>query len=338
MKIERTQLLDALDKARVGVSDKEIIEQSTNFVFRDGHILTFNDEIAVSTPFDIGIEGAVPANELYKLLKRFKAKEIDFSTKVNELHIKTKKASSGILFNKNVELPIDEVFEEEFEWKEISEDILSAIEFCKFSVSKNTNKPVLNCVHLFEDRVESCDNYRFTIYNLEEETFEQSILLPVSSAKELSKFGPLVAYGAAGAWCHFKTEEGTIISCRTIDGTFPNLDEIIEKDDLTKFTFPTNIDGMIDRAEVFVDHSNFDTEVINVSLYKDQIKIKSTGASGWFEEKAKLDKKAERVNFRVNPAFLKQIIKEHNTAQVGERMLVFEGDNFLHAVSLIVEE
>ena len=77
MKIKKEELLKALAAVKPGLSSKDVIEQSTSFAFMGGHVVTYNDEIAVRYPVDLEIEGAIRANELYSFLSKIKDKEID---------------------------------------------------------------------------------------------------------------------------------------------------------------------------------------------------------------------------------------------------------------------
>jgi len=46
MKINRQEFLDSLEMVKAGLSPREFIEQSSCFAFKEGEVLTFNDESA----------------------------------------------------------------------------------------------------------------------------------------------------------------------------------------------------------------------------------------------------------------------------------------------------
>ena len=73
MKIKRAELLSTLTALRPGLASKEIIEQSTSFIFSDGRVVTYNDEVAVQHPVDLDIIGAVQGKELFALLNKLKS-------------------------------------------------------------------------------------------------------------------------------------------------------------------------------------------------------------------------------------------------------------------------
>ena len=88
MKINKSDLVSALEKVKSGLSSKEAILQSTSFAFLGGNVVTYNDEISLSHPVEgLEITGAVQATELYQLLKKLKQEEISLEVSENEILI-----------------------------------------------------------------------------------------------------------------------------------------------------------------------------------------------------------------------------------------------------------
>src|SRR5687768_12406403 len=58
MRVDRENLLRALESVTAGLAHREIIEQSGSFVFKDGNVITFNDEIACTATSPLKIQGA----------------------------------------------------------------------------------------------------------------------------------------------------------------------------------------------------------------------------------------------------------------------------------------
>ena len=78
MKISRVELLEALEKVKPGLANKELIEQSTSFAFIGDRVVTYNDEISVSHTVK-GLEnmrGAIKAKTLYEFLARVKDRKL----------------------------------------------------------------------------------------------------------------------------------------------------------------------------------------------------------------------------------------------------------------------
>ena len=98
MKTNRTALLAILQAVKPGLANKEILEQSTSFIFAQGEVLTYNDEVAVRHPLpdDLPLEGAVQAKELFALPNKLKDDEISLETTENELLVSGQKTKAGI--------------------------------------------------------------------------------------------------------------------------------------------------------------------------------------------------------------------------------------------------
>jgi hypothetical protein len=66
--VNREVLLQQLESVQAGLSSREIIEQSSCFVFKDGNVVTFNDEVSCSRPCELGsFTGAVQAAPLLSI-------------------------------------------------------------------------------------------------------------------------------------------------------------------------------------------------------------------------------------------------------------------------------
>ena len=76
MKIATSKIKEALAIVKPALANKEILEQTTSFAFLNGRVVTYNDEISISHPFESDFEGAVKAEELYGLLSRTTKEEV----------------------------------------------------------------------------------------------------------------------------------------------------------------------------------------------------------------------------------------------------------------------
>ncbi len=66
--ISKKKLQEALEIVKPGLSNNEIIEQTTSFAFIDGRVITYNDELSISCPVEeLNVQGAVKAEELYQI-------------------------------------------------------------------------------------------------------------------------------------------------------------------------------------------------------------------------------------------------------------------------------
>lgn len=337
MKITTQLLLDAVQLVQSGVAQKEVVQQSNCFVFNNNRIYTYNDEIAISHPFEIDINGAVLADELFGLLNKTKQKELDISQTDKGLSIKGAKFKANINISSEIVLPIDEI-SETGTFFALPKDFTEALKFCLFSCSNDMTQPVLTCVHAFDGAMESSDNFRITVRYFEDsDYFKSPILIPSNAANTLLKFD-VVEYSSNKGWLHFKTTNDTIFSCRTYENMeFPDISEFINIEG-EKITLPNDLAKVLARAEVFSsDKFQFD-ERVTVIIKEGKLIIKAKGDAGWFEEFCRIRYKGEDKRFEVHPKFLSYIFELCKIMEVGDKNLRFEGKNheFVHVVSLLV--
>jgi DNA polymerase III sliding clamp (beta) subunit (PCNA family) len=344
--LERKYLLDTLNKAKAGLSDIEFITQSNTFVFKNGKVTTFNADIAVTMPIKLSVKGAVSAKELLGILAKIKSKEIEISTTQNEFIIRTKPHKSsqeiieaGIRLDEDIKLPIEDMFEEKeidfLDWQPLKQEVIDGIDFCKFSASKNENKGVLCSIHLKDNFLQTCDNYRYTHYTFSKKYFKgKSILIPINSAKEIAKYKDIEKYALTENWIHFMLKEGAIVSCRLMHGKFPDV-LATNKDNPVEVKFPADTTALLDKATVFVDSSSYDTEAVHIIFGRKTMRIECRGPSGRFEGKTRITYKGTPISFSINPSFLKQIIAHDTEIFLHERIMQFKGKNYEHVVALM---
>ena len=338
MKINRQQLLNVLKLVQPALAAKEIIEQSTSFLFLQGSILTYNDEIAISHPFDLGLEGAVKAEELVKLLSKLKDEELELEVTENELLIRGKRSKAGIRLEAEISLPVADIKTPE-KWVPLPKDFSEAVSFCLFSASREMSKPVLTCLHAKGDVVESCDNFRLTRYKLESH-IQGKILLPATAAKVLCKYAP-VEYGLLDGWAHCRNADQVSFSARVFEGDYPNLDPFLSLKDGEEITFPGDLGEMLERAGVFSIADFAQDEQVQITLEKRHMTIRGEGSVGWFEEKCPIRRsRHELLQFSTHPEFLQQMLKHVSRTTVGgaEGRLLIEGDKWSHMIVLAAKE
>ena len=337
MAVNRKELLSILDKVSPGLSSTEILEQSSSFVFKDGLVMTFNDEISVSHPVPYDWTGAVVAKELIALLKKYKDDELDVTLSGEEFLIKTKRGEAGIRLDAEIQLPIDDIAAPK-QWKPLPKNFHDAIDFTLFTTGKDLSRPVLSCIHLIDRYAESSDNYRLTSYDMGEDAakaFPKSVLLPVDSARQLLNY-TLDRYSVAEGWLHFRAKDKVVYSCRSMEGDFPSLSDFLDVKG-TKFEIPDDLADTLDRAGIFslMEAANFPS--VDITLAPGWLHVESKNETGWVKEKIRLKYKGDEVTFTVNPAFLQEVLGRMKKAIVGEKMIKFEGDNFQHVAILSVK-
>lgn len=333
MEVNREKMLEALNFVRPGLASKEILEQSTCFVFDEGYAFTYNDEIAIRHPIEGELQGAVQAKPFYSLLEKLKDETVVISVGGGELNVKSKKATGGIKMEAEISLPVGEIALPK-KWLKLPEDFIDALGFCIFSASRDMTKPYLTCLHVQDDFIESSDNIRLTRRTMKGKV-ARSFLIPAAAAKELIQYTP-TKYATKKGWAHFKMENGTIFSCRVIDADYPDTAPHLEVEG-SRIKFPTAMTELLDRAGVFSETEFNQDEYVTITLDGESgsLILRGDGPSGWYEEKARVRYKYDTKKFMVNPSLLRDMLSHLNEVVIGERALLFDGDNFSHIVCLV---
>lgn len=333
MKINRVKLLNILSALRPGLASKEIIEQSTSFLFSDGLVITYNDEVAVRHPLDLDINGAVQGKELFALLNKLKDEEIDIEATDSELILKGKKSKAGI------KLEVKTTFDDTLKtignpekWTKIPKGLLNAISFCLFSVGKDMTKPLLTCIYANKNEVMSGDITRITLYQIEE-SLKTSLCIPGQSAQQLKNYD-LVEYSQTDGWLHFRTKDNVIFSCRILVGDYPaeKIKNFIKTTDGDAFKLPDDLSETLERAGVFSATKFNADDSIRVTISDGVLVVRGEGTAGWFEETTRIRYKGDDVEFDVHPEALQAILKHTNEVSISKNILKFECADFTHLI------
>lgn len=338
MEIKKEKLIKALEEVKPGLGSKDIVEQSTSFAFMDGHVVTFNDMIAVRYPIDLDIEGAVRANELYALLSKIKEKKIDLKVTKNELQIKGEKFKGGIKLEAEIRLPLEEMGEYDEEWIDIPKGFIPAIKLAAPCAAADMSKPILTCVHIEGRYVEATNDFliiKIDMGKKAKKSFKESLEIPASAVRSLIRY-PVEEFCLSPGWVHFRTGEGCIFSCRTFADGFPDISHLLDIEG-PEVKLPTNVTDLLEKAGIFTEGDSDRDEEVLFSLANKKLTVRGEGDYGWFEEETRCPYTGEDIQFSVSPAFLYGILDHLRHCVVGEGALKFEGDNYEYVVCLAAE-
>ena len=336
--VQTKELLKVLEKANVGIAQKELLEQSASFVFTKNKIITFNDEIFCAVNTDLKINAAIEAQPLLSVLKKIKDDEIEIWTEDNELRIKGKKIQTGIKLETQINLPIDDIkFPEKY--TKLSEDFCIACNLACLTASKSLSDPLLMGVHINKERIESCDNDRVTICTLDKST-KIDALIPAQNLLKIlrsTRDDAIVGIAKDDTGVHFKTKNDVMLACRLIDEKFLDVSKFIPKEEGKLIHLPEQINEILDRADVFSKDNVSLEKLIHISLKEGKLVISSQNDSGWIRERAKTKYKGPDISFSINSDFMKDILKLSNQISIVDDVLLFKDEKSVHMIKLETE-
>lgn len=335
MKVNREQLLSELEPILPGLSPREVIEQSSCFVFKDGTAVTFNDEIACShkTCLD-DVTGAVRAEPLMGVLRRMKEEVVDINQKNGELIVKGTRKESGVGMEKKILLPIESL-ERPKEWKKIPEGFSEAIDLAQQCAGKDETQFVTTCIHIHPKWVEATDNWQLIRCPIEM-NLKGPCLVRHQSIKNVVSMG-FTRFAETEAWLHFKNKEGLMMSCRRHLDDYIDMTPFLKVKGGEKMTLPKGLADSVETAEIFTSE-NQDNNLVSIELRKGKMRVRGTGLSGWYKEMKQLDYSGPSLRFLISPKLLAEISQKYNDCVVTKNRLKVDGGNFSYIACLTVAE
>lgn len=335
MRINREEFLKQLESVLPGLSTKEVIEQSSCFIFKDKTVNTYNDEIACSQKSLLKIEGAVPAMPFISILRKLKEEELEIavgeSDKGGTLLIKGKQRRAGINMEQDILLPIDAV-DKPKKWKELPDNFADAIAIVQPCAGTNEAQFVMTCVHIGPKFIEACDNHQVTRFRIRTDV-DKSILVRRDSLKYIVSL-EMVEFSETKHWVHFRNSDGLVLSCRHWVDDYPS-------DDISKvlqmkgepLTLPKGLKEAVEKAEIF-SSENIEGNNVIVNIKKGKFKITGKGVSGWFTEVKKSKYDGVSLQFTIPPNLLVELVQRHNECEVSESRLKVKGGKFVYVTVL----
>lgn len=323
-KISRQALLEELSYVQYGLSPKDEVEQSACFVFQNGRVVTFNEEVCCSMPSCLSITGAVRAGPLLSLLDRLKDSEVRMEVGKTQLLIAAKgRKNAGIKMEKEIELPL-ESYEPPTKWKKLDKKFCDALAMVHVCASEDEGSFNMTCVHLHPEFMEACNNMQLTRYTISTPIGEES-LVKQRYIKHIISLG-VNRIAETKAWIHFKNEKGLIYSCRRYVEDFPDLTGFMDVQG-NKTRLPPGLKEALGIAEMFSsEHTEYN--LVTISIKDGWLVVEGKNEFAWYREKEKLTSPCKPLTFQIAPKTLTEICKDHKEVILSEKRLKVEGTNF----------
>jgi hypothetical protein len=334
--VVREQLLGTLQACEAGLSGNEKIEQSTCFVFRNGRVHTFNEEVAVVAASGLPKEftGAVQAGLLLSFLKKIPDPKLRSDVKGGHWILQGSGGSDGAKFRyaEKIQLPVDAVeTPDKADWRRLPAGFAEAVSIVQECTGSDESQTAMSCVHLTPDHVESFEKFQATRYTLKLPIDGDFLVKPKGLKHVVALDCTRVAVGKE--WVHFRNDGGIRISCRRYDEPFPDLDPALDMPDGRKVELPDGMDAAISRAEDF-SKENTDANHLLVVLEDGLLKIEAIGitAEYWKDMTVRYDGKP--LAFLIAPKMLAEVVRRSSRVRVNQEKLKVKGPGWAYVTSL----
>lgn len=335
MKVKREDLLVDLNMVRGGLSPREYIEQSSCFVFDDGEVMTFNDEVACRKEIfgnddgPIRITGAVQAASLLAILEAIPDEYLAVREHNGELEFRGKRKGFGLTKEDEIFLPISKV-EKPTKWKSLPKDFTRALDTIQHCVSTDESKFRLTCVNITPTHLEACDNRQLMRFELPIDIGEPFLIRGTS----LAQVAPLnmEKYSISQTWAHFRNADGLMLSCRRYIEDYPDIKAWMDVKG-TRITLSKGLKEAGERAAIFAVNKSGDA-TLNISSNGGDLKIRGVGQTGWYQEYKQIKYQGPPLNFYISPTVLSYIADTYQKAVVNEARFKAAGDSWEYVAAL----
>ena len=293
MTIQKKDLLKKLGLCMSGIEKgNPILQGADSFIFYKDRIFTYNDMISVSVPIENtemlaeNLEGAVRAEEFFKIINKMPNEEIIFEVSDNKTWVlKSGRAKAELaLVEFDYERRLNKIQISE-NWIELEDDFITGLNVCK--MGKNTTP--LSGTFIKDKFIISTDGYQINRFEMKDVELPE-FWVSDKSMGELLKFTKLNKVQVQNNWVHFKSENDTVFSLKTLITTkYPydaccKLLDNVDLSTLIKGKFPNEIKDVIERASVF-DVTLENHSAIKFTIDSEGIEVSSENAVGNYSEK-----------------------------------------------------
>jgi hypothetical protein len=332
-RVDRVTLLQTLEAVQPGLSTRDIVEQSSCFVFKNGRVITYNSEVACKAPSGLPKEltGAVRAAPLLAVLQKVPDEEIEIEVGEGELLLHGKgRRRAGVRMDAEITLPVDSV-ERPGTWQALPEDFLEAVKFVQECASKDQSEFKLTCVHLHPKWVEASDNYQVSRYRTATGVREP-VLVRKESIRHVVTLG-MTEFCETETWIHFRNASKIVLSChRHTDIEFPKYGKYFRFEGVP-MGLPKSLVSAAELAGIFTEE-NDDDEVV-VTLRPDRpMEVRGHGASGWASEEKKVKYTGPPRTFTISPRQLVEVVNRHSECVTDGNRLRVDGERWTYFTTL----
>lgn len=333
--VKREELLRALDEVSPGLAKTDIIEQATCFVFRNGRVITYNEEMACTARSGLPADfrGAVPNKKFLELLRKIPDEELTISFADNEVVIRGKRKRAHNVMGSTILLPVDVVKLPE-KWDKVNPDLTDAIGIVQECATKDLSDIFqLTCIHVHPNYIEAFDNHQLARYRLKTGV-KEAFLLKREQVKALPKYD-LTHQAVTDKWFHLKTANDTVISLvRYVDeaNDYQNLSDIVGLTG-SQIALPKSLAVAADTANVYSSEHSDNNQVL-VELSKGEMKVTGRGDSGRYVHTLPVKYKGPDLKFQIAPSLLIELLKRDTICQIADYKLKVDGGKFVYLACL----
>ena len=336
MKVGRDRFLHALQSVQAGIDQKGLVEQSRCFVFHQGHVMTYNDEVfcRASSGLSDDIEGAVDAKPLASVIEQIDCEELNVVVEDKEFCIYSGDERAWVRMDQEITSPLMLITLPK-EWKRLAPDFSDALKLIEPCVGKDETMFSLTCVHVCPDWLEGCDDIQICRWNLKTGV-QTPVLVRGKALIKMADLG-MTEVSEDTKWLHFRGPDSLTFSCRRYLEAYQDLSGFLEVEG-ENLVLPKEITAPIKKAKLFAE-DNMEAKQIQVRIKKGKMSIKGEGFSGGYEKSPlSVEYSGEPLIFYISPDTFSRIAEKHHECVVSKDKLKVQGSNYTYITCLVRPE
>jgi hypothetical protein len=232
---------------------------------------------------------------------------------------------------------------DDLEWFFLPKGFQEGLELCSFSAGTGPALGVMAGVHFKGNQAISTDNFRISVYTMEE-AVPKEFTIPTRIVESLLRLGvAFESLSLSKAWVHFSNKEGAIFSARILSGEYPSgkilgLFKTMEFDmNAIPLEFPKGLEAPLERAKILAGAEAEGWESLSqiaLSYSDGNLNVQASKEAGeiidqvaWPENHIEAG-----IELRVQPDFFKKILGITRSFRMSptKKSLLFSSDKFKH--------
>lgn len=329
--VNRVALFNALSIVGPGLTtSRETCEQSSCYVFQDGWVYTFNEEIACRAPLEgFAVTGAVPAKGVLEVLD--KTPDDNFTAVETDASIELRSPGRRITWDKQADILLPtHLVEMPEEFYEIPPGLVEGCIIAASCTKRDSDKFLAQCVHIAPDWVEACDNVQVSRFDVP--GLECDILVRGVTIKRINDMC-FTHWALTENWMHFTNSTGAIFSCRCHRREYIDLEGLLTAEVGELLTLPGGMVEVIERAAVAAAMAAGDAYV-TISIKGGRLKVTGQGTTLKYEEILQTTYKGPDLSFVAAPALLTELAKAHTNVYLAPGRLCVKSGSMIYITSV----
>lgn len=353
--MKREALLTAIKSIMLGIEKTGKIVGMDFLVFDNDFVRSFKDEVSVSYPLETGVDGAVHAEEFFKVLSKMGEEDVELS--IEEGRIKLKDKQTCIWFNSLEPRLLGEVKARacslltDLEWYELPKDFIEGLNLCLFGSSTDRALEDLSGINITESQITSTDDMRMSFYIMEGPVV-RPFTIPVKTAQSLVELETeFSSIALTKSWAHLYSKEEAVFSVRLMSHKY-DLGQLKDMAAGQKYgpkdavyTFPKGIMEALTRAQIFAQKGPLgivDVPMVSIEYSDKNLVITASRQIGEILEHIPWKDKPmpEGIIIWSQPDFLTKVLKVTDSFKIApsRKSILFSKKNFQHFMAVTIKK